>query len=228
MTISIAISGALGRMGQMIYKLASKDKTIKVDLLVDQKESLIDSYKVLTSLKKKVDCLIDFSSPEGTLKRIEECSKLKVSMVIGTTGFTLEQEKKIAEASNKIAILKESNMSIGVNIVFSMLEYIKPLIVNFDIGIYEIHHKTKKDKPSGTALTMANKLGVKTTDINSFRMADVVGEHTILMSKLGEVIEISHRAYTREIFAEGAITAAKFLYNKPAGMYKMKDILLKK
>lgn len=222
MTITLAISGALGRMGQTILRLASLDPAFKIACLIDKDST--SGGNICVGLKERVGCLIDFSSVEGTMQRVRECVRLNVPMVIGTTGFTGEQEDLIAEAGKDIPIVKDSNMSIGVNIVFSMLEHINKRVQGFQIAIHETHHVMKKDKPSGTAKTMNALLGGR-ADIASFRLADIVGQHSVILAGAGEKITISHDAYSRDIFGQGALRAAKYICDKKAGLYSMRDVI---
>jgi len=196
-----------------------------------------------------VDVMIDFSSPEGAMTRLKECIERVTAMVIGTTGLTPEQEARVAAAGEKIAVLQAPNMSVGVNLLFNLVgEVAKALGDAYDIEIVEAHHRFKKDAPSGTALRLAERICSATgrdaaTDlvhgregtvgertrreigIHAVRGGDIVGDHAVSFTTLGERIELIHRAHTRDTFAHGAIRAARFVAGKPAGNYCMNDVL---
>lgn len=198
---------------------------------------------------KGADVLIDFTRPEGTLNHLEICRKLGVKMVIGTTGFTAQQKAQLGAAAAEIGIVFAPNMSVGVNLTFKLLETAaRVLKEGFDIEIIEAHHRHKVDAPSGTALGMgeviARTLGrdlskcavygregvtgerdPSTIGFATVRGGDIVGDHTVLFAGTGERIEITHKASSRATFALGALRAARFLQNNPAGLYDMQDVL---
>ena len=260
--ISIAINGALGRMGKRIIALASKDLELKIKSAIESsdhrgmsndagQEARIGTIHVpvKSGLTEKVDVLIDFSVPAATRLRIKECLDFKASMVIGTTGLADEDMQQIRNASKKIAIVQAPNMSVGVNLVFSLIGNIaKTLGPDYDIEIIEAHHRRKKDAPSGTALKIAQVIadatGVDLSEaavygrhgmigerkkgeigILAKRSGDVVGVHTISFGTTGEEIELTHRATSRDTFAIGALRAAKFVAREEAGLYSMQDVL---
>lgn len=195
------------------------------------------------------DIVIHFTNPEATLEHLEVVKKHKKSIVIGTTGFSNEQVKIIQEAAKEIPIVFSPNMSIGVNLLFKVLaDVARVLGDDYDIEIVEAHHRMKKDAPSGTAIKMAKVIaealerdfdevavyarkGIigertkKEIGIQTVRAGDIVGEHTVLFGGLGERIEITHKASSRDTFARGALKAAKWLYGKQAGLYDMGDVL---
>ncbi len=192
------------------------------------------------------DVLIEFTDPETTLKHLEIVSAYKKKMVIGTTGFKESQIKRIKEISSKTAILMSPNMSIGVNVLLSTIkEMVKLLGDNYDIEIIEMHHNKKKDAPSGTAKEIANVIkqvrrnikvlygregitgsrGKNELCIHALRLGDIIGEHKIILSGNNERVELSHSAGSREIFAKGAILAAKYIAGKKYGLYTMQDML---
>ena len=198
---------------------------------------------------KGADVLIDFTRPEGTLHHLEVCKKLGVNMVIGTTGFNAQQKAQLGAAAQHIGIVFAPNMSVGVNLNFKLLEMAaKVLNHGYDIEIIEAHHRHKVDAPSGTALGMgeviAKTLGrdlaqcavygrqgvtgerdPSTIGFATVRGGDIVGDHTVLFAGTGERIEITHKASSRATFALGALRAARFLQENPAGMYDMQDVL---
>ena len=193
--------------------------------------------------------LLDFTRPEGTLAHLQACRKLGVKAVIGTTGFNAEQKAEIAEIAKDIAIVLSPNMSVGVNVTFKLLELAaKALNTGYDIEVIEAHHKHKIDAPSGTALKMgeviAEALGRDLKECGVFerhgvtgprdpssigfatiRGGDIVGEHTVMFAGTGERIEISHKASSREYYAKGSLMAARFLIDKPNGLFDMYDVL---
>ncbi len=193
--------------------------------------------------------LLDFTRPEGTLAHLQACRKLGVKAVIGTTGFSTEQKAEIAEIAKDIAIVLSPNMSVGVNVTFKLLELAaKALNTGYDIEVIEAHHKHKIDAPSGTALKMgeviAEALGRDLKECGVFerhgvtgprdpssigfatiRGGDIVGEHTVMFAGTGERIEISHKASSREYYAKGSLMAARFLIDKPNGLFDMYDVL---
>ena len=193
--------------------------------------------------------LLDFTRPEGTLAHLQACRKLGVKAVIGTTGFSTEQKAEIAEIAKDIAIVLSPNMSVGVNVTFKLLELAaKALNTGYDIEVIEAHHKHKIDAPSGTALKMgeviAEALGRDLKECGVFerhgvtgprdpssigfatiRGGDIVGDHTVMFAGTGERIEISHKASSREYYAKGSLMAARFLIDKPNGLFDMYDVL---
>jgi len=195
------------------------------------------------------DVLIDFTRPEGTLAHLAVCRELGVKMVVGTTGFDAAQKARIAEAAQQIAILMAPNMSVGVNVVLKLLQTAaRALSHGYDIEIVEAHHRHKVDAPSGTALQMgevvARELGRElkacavygregvtgerdpsTIGFATIRGGDIVGDHTVLFAGTGERIEITHRATSRVLFAHGALRAARFLADRPSGLFGMHDVL---
>lgn len=193
--------------------------------------------------------LIDFTRPEGTLAHLAACQKLKVNMVIGTTGFTDVQKTEIAQAAKHVAIVMAPNMSVGVNVTLKLLELAaKSLDSGYDVEIIETHHRDKIDAPSGTALKMgevvATALGRDLKDhavlsrngitgarpasaigFSAIRGGDIVGDHTVMFAGIGERIEITHKSSTRQGYAQGALRAARFLANKKSGLFDMFDVL---
>jgi 4-hydroxy-tetrahydrodipicolinate reductase len=223
-SLSIAINGACGRMGQAVAKAAS-EAGLNVGLLID----VVKAPGVSRRLSKKVDAMIDFSTPEAALERLQECIKTKTPAVICTTGFTEPQKAQIALAAKEIAVVFSSNMSVGVNLLFKRVpEIAKTLGASYDIDIIETHHRFKKDAPSGTAKTLAERIEQATgrkPNVHAVRSGDVVGEHRIVFGTLGDSIEIIHRASTRDIFAKGSVEAAKWVAKAKPGLYTMLDVI---
>ncbi len=229
--MKIAINGACGRMGQTVGRLAAEEK-IEVAAAVDASDVGKDSGfgpKISRKLEARVDVLVDFSTPDAALERLEDCLNLTVPIVVCTTGFTPDQEKKIREASKKIPILMSSNMSFGMNLLFKIVpEIAAKLGPNYDLDIVETHHRFKKDAPSGTAKTLASRIEAATgrkANVAAVRSGDVVGEHRVVLGALGESIEITHRASSRDLFARGALRAAEFLAKAKPGLYSMLDVV---
>lgn len=222
--MKIAINGACGRMGQAVQK-AAKEAGIEVAALIDA----VESPGVVHALPGRVDAMVDFSTPEAALDRLGECVKTGTPAVLCTTGFSDDQKARIAEAARKIAVLFSSNMSVGVNLLFKRVpEIAKTLGKDYDVDIVETHHRFKKDAPSGTAKTLAERIEAATgrrPTVHSVRSGDVVGEHRILFGALGDSIEIIHRASTREIFAKGSIEAARWIATAKPGLYSMLDVI---
>jgi 4-hydroxy-tetrahydrodipicolinate reductase len=222
--MKIAINGACGRMGQAVAKAAA-DAGVDVAEKID----VVETAGVSRTLSKKVDAVVDFSTPEAALERLAECVKAKTAAVICTTGFTDAQKAQITAASKKIAVVYSSNMSVGVNLLFKRVpEIAKTLGETYDIDIVETHHRFKKDAPSGTAKTLAERIESATgrkPNVHAVRSGDVVGEHRIIFGTLGDSIEIIHRASTRDIFAKGSIEAAKWAAKAKPGLYTMLDVI---
>jgi 4-hydroxy-tetrahydrodipicolinate reductase len=222
--MKIAINGACGRMGQAVAKAAA-DAGVEVAEKID----VVETAGVSRTLTKKVDAVVDFSTPEAALERLAECVKAKTAAVVCTTGFTDAQKGQITAASKKIPVVYSSNMSVGVNLLFKRVpEIAKTLGETYDIDIVETHHRFKKDAPSGTAKTLAERIESATgrkPNVHAVRSGDVVGEHRIIFGTLGDSIEIIHRASTRDIFAKGSIEAAKWAAKAKPGLYTMLDVI---
>ena len=223
-TMKIAINGACGRKGQAVAKAAA-DAGVEVAALID----VVKAAGVTRNLTKKLDALIDFSTPEASLERLAECVKTKTPAIVCTTGFSDAQKAEIAAASKKIPVIYSSNMSVGVNLLFKRVpEIARTLGEAYDIDIIETHHRFKKDAPSGTAKTLAERIEAATgrkPNVHAVRSGDVVGEHRIIFGTLGDSIEIVHRASTRDIFAKGSIEAAKWASKAKPGLYTMLDVI---
>jgi 4-hydroxy-tetrahydrodipicolinate reductase len=222
--MKIAINGACGRMGQAVAKAAAEAK-VDVAELID----VVKADGVSRELTKKVDAVVDFSTPEAALERLAECVKAKTAIVICTTGFTDAQKAEITAASKQVPVLFSSNMSVGVNLLFKRVpEIAKTLGPSYDVDIVETHHRFKKDAPSGTAKTLAERIEAATgrkPNVHAVRSGDVVGEHRIIFGTLGDSIEITHRASTRDIFAKGSIEAAIWAAKAKPGLYTMLDVI---
>jgi 4-hydroxy-tetrahydrodipicolinate reductase len=252
--INLAISGCLGRMGQQLIRSSKKNKNFKLVTLtenrsVDKKFNNIKPELNSEKAFKKADVIIDFTVPECTIEILKIASKLKKRVVVGTTGFNRNQENKIKKFSKKIAILKAGNMSLGVNLLMYLTEIAsKSLNDEYLSKIFEVHHKHKKDYPSGTALMLGkgiadgknkdlyNLIGKKflnkksfpygkKINFNSIRKGEIIGEHEVKFSSGKEIITLNHEAFDRELYSDGALTASKWLMKKKPGLYSMRDLL---
>ncbi|MDA7714498.1 4-hydroxy-tetrahydrodipicolinate reductase [Candidatus Pelagibacter sp.] len=252
--INLAISGCLGRMGQQLIKSSRSNKDFKLVTLTENKpinrRIAGISLNLNTELAfKKTDVIVDFTVPKCTLDILKIASKLKKRVVIGTTGFTQKDEALIKKFSKKIPILKAGNMSLGVNLLMYLTEIAsKSLNDEYLSKIFEIHHKYKKDYPSGTALMLGkgiadgknknlyNLIGKKflnkksfpyekKINFNSVRKGEIIGEHDVSFSNGKEIIKLKHEAFDRALYSDGALTAAKWLINKKPGLYSMRDLL---
>ena len=252
--INLAITGCLGRMGQQLIKTSKKNTYFK---LVTLTENILVNKKVngikleLNSEKafKKTDVIIDFTVPSCTLEILKIAHKLKKKVVIGTTGFSRNQENIIKKYSKKIPILKAGNMSLGINLLVYLTEIASSSLGNnFLSKVFEIHHKHKKDYPSGTALMIGKGIAKgkkknfynlygkkflnkktfpysKKINFSSLRKGEIVGEHEVKFSSGKEIITLNHEAFDRALYSEGALTAAKWLINKKPGLYSMRDLM---
>ena len=243
--LRIGISGICGKMGRRIASIATKDSEIEIAVALEREgmsevgkslESVtgIPSGEVLITsdpVKAAADmeCLIEFTLPEPTLEHLEICRGAGTSMVIGTTGLDPEGEEKIREAAGTIPIVFSPNMSVGVNLFFNIVrEAARILGEEFDMEIDETHHVHKKDSPSGTAKMIARivkEVTGKEAPVKAFREGEVIGNHGIVFDGEYEKLEFRHDAKTRDVFASGAVKAAKFLSGKKPGLYSMADVL---
>jgi 4-hydroxy-tetrahydrodipicolinate reductase len=250
--IKITITGSLGKMGKILIKRISKKKNLKLFSLTDIKSGKtingIKTQKNNLEAFKKTDVIIDFSRPKASLEILNYAKKLKKKVVIGTTGFTKKQDNLIKNYSKKIAIFKSGNMSLGIN----LLEYIanilsKKIPNDYQVGISDDHHRMKVDFPSGTALMLANavskgknknlesikgktflnkKGSLQKNKINFFitRKGNTIGKHSVLFNNKIENIELKHTAFSRDLFADGALNAATWISKKNKGLFNMQDM----
>jgi len=250
--INITITGALGRMGKILIKRISKKKNLKLFSLTDLRSGKIingiKTQKNNLEAFKKTDVIIDFSKPKASLEVLSYAKKFKKKVVIGTTGFTKKDNNLIKNYAKKIAIFKSGNMSLGINI----LEYIvnilsKKIPKDYHIGINDDHHKKKIDYPSGTALMLANAVSkgknknlesikgkiflnkkgkLQKNKVNFFitRKGNTIGKHSVIFNNKIENIELKHTAFSRELFADGALNAAIWISKKNKGLFNMQDM----
>jgi 4-hydroxy-tetrahydrodipicolinate reductase len=252
--INISVSGALGRMGIILIKKISKNKKLKLISATDLKyksKKIINGIKIQkNSLEafKGTDVIIDFSRPKGSIEVLNYAKKLKKRVIIGTTGFNKKQENLINNYSKKIAIFKSGNMSLGINLLSYIINILSKKITNdYQIGITDNHHKKKIDYPSGSALMLANavangknknlnsikgkiflnqKGNLQKNKINFFitRKGNTIGEHSVNFNNKIENIELKHKAFSRELFADGALNAAIWINKKNKGLFNMIDM----
>jgi 4-hydroxy-tetrahydrodipicolinate reductase len=262
--IKIAIAGSSGRMGKILLENVAAADDLVLHAALEHAASpmlgrdagefggVVTGVKISADVEAALagaDVLIDFTRPEGTLHHLEICRKLGVALVIGTTGFNAQQKAVLGAAAQDVGIVFAPNMSVGVNLLFKLLETAtRVLSEGYDIEIIEAHHRHKVDAPSGTALglgeVVARTLGrdlaecavygregvtgerdPSTIGFATVRGGDIVGDHTVLYAGIGERIEITHKASSRATFALGALRAARYLKANPAGMYDMQDVL---
>ena len=252
--INITITGYKGRMGRQLIKSIAKLKKYKLVSVTETKKlekkylNLKPQFNSIDAFKKS-NVIIDFTVPKSTLEILKFASKLKKRVVIGTTGFSENQEKIIKKYSKKIPILKAGNMSLGVNLLVHLTEIAsKSLNKNFLAKILEVHHKKKIDYPSGTALMLGKGIAdgknksllqiigskflnkkkfpySKKLNFNSIRKSNVIGEHEVKFSSGLEIVTLNHEAFDRSLYSEGALFAAKWLMKKKPGLYSMKNVL---
>lgn len=207
-------------------------------------------HSSLTDFSPQADStvVIDFTEPNAAVERLREAAHVQVPVIVGTTGFSSEQKDEITTLSKHIPVLLSANMSVGINILLDVVESLAARLAAYDIEVIETHHRLKKDAPSGTAIALASAAasgrnvnldevarhgrhgftGERTAmeiGMHAIRGGDVVGDHTVLFAGLGERVEVTHKASSRDTFANGALFAAEFLVNQPPGLYTMKDAL---
>lgn len=220
--VRVVIIGAAGRMGKAVLNLAQNDPEIQISALCDLGDSV-------ESKMKNCDVAIDFSQADSLDDICRATLQHGKSLVIGTTGHSQQQRKTLEETAHSVPIVLASNFSVGVNVLFWLTRKTAELLgSDFDPEIVETHHTMKKDAPSGTAKTLGEILKTLRNSeipIQSIREGDVVGEHTVIFAGPGERLELTHRAANREIFAAGALRAAKWVVKKPPGLYSMQDVL---
>ncbi len=256
--IKVAIAGCGGRMGKVLLDCVAQADDLVLHAALEHAgspllgDTVAEGVKITADMDaalKGADVLIDFTRPEGTMQHLDICRRHKVAIVVGTTGLNAQQKAQLGAAAQDIGIVFAPNMSVGVNLVFKLLETAsRVLSEGYDIEIIEAHHRHKVDAPSGTALGMgevvARTLGrdlekcavygregvtgerdPSTIGFATVRGGDIVGDHTVLYAGTGERIEITHKASSRATFAIGALRAARFLKANQAGMYDMQDVL---
>lgn len=250
----IIMNGCNGKMGQVITGICREDPKIEIIAGIDPYDGIKNEYPVFASIAEcdvKADVVIDFSNAMVVDELLEYCAKKNLPVVLCTTGLSEVQLDKVEETAKKIAVLKSANMSLGINALLELLK--KAALVfapaGFDMEIVEKHHNQKLDAPSGTAIALADSMNEalegkyeyryerssvrqkrpkNEIGISSVRGGNIVGEHEVIFAGQDEVIEFKHTAYSKAVFAKGAVEAAKFLSGKPAGLYDMADVIAAK
>lgn len=249
--VKVIMHGCNGKMGQTIAGLIAADEEIELVAGVDAYDAGKNEFPVFKSIAEctvDADAVIDFSAAPAVDGLLDYCVTKNLPCVLCTTGLSEEQLVKVKKASEKVAVLKSANMSLGINMLMKLLKEAAGILApaGFDIEIVEKHHNQKVDAPSGTALALADSINEeldnsyqyvydrsqvrekrtrKEIGISAVRGGTIVGEHDVIFAGADEVITFSHRAYSKAVFGKGAIQAAKFLAGKPAGMYDMSDVI---
>ena len=252
--INLAITGCLGRMGQQLIRSSKNTKNFKLisvteNRIINKKISGLKPQLNSESAFKNTNVIIDFTIPKCTLEVLKIASRMKKRVVIGTTGFSKKEENLIKKYAKKIPILKAGNMRLGINLLMYLTEIAsKSLGENFLSKVFEVHHRHKKDHPSGTALMLGKGISIgkkknfykllgkkylnkknfpysKKINFNSIRKGEIVGNHKVYFSSGKETITLDHKAFDRALYSEGAFTAAKWLMGKKPGLYSMRNVL---
>ena len=249
--VNVIMHGCNGKMGRVITDLISKDEDVQIVAGIDAYTGIANDYPVFKSIKEcdvKADAIIDFAVTAAIDDLLDYAVETKTPVVVCTTGLSAQQLDKVNEASKSVAVLRSANMSLGINTLMKVLKIATDVLADrgFDIEIVEKHHNQKVDAPSGTALALADCINQELNNeydytydrsdvrekrkkneigISAVRGGTIVGEHEVIFAGTDEVIEIKHTAYSKAIFAKGAIDAAKFLAGKEAGMYNMADVI---
>ena len=249
--VKVIMHGCNGHMGQVITQLVEKDPEIEIVAGIDLNDCRDNGYPVFTDIKKcdvAADVIVDFAAAAAVDALLDYSVEKQIPVVLCTTGLSDEQLARVKESSKKVAILKSANMSLGINTLMKLLKDAANVFApaGYDIEIVEKHHNQKVDAPSGTAIALADSINEarggeyeyvydrsqvrkkrdkKELGISAVRGGTIVGEHEVIFAGIDEVIEFKHTAYSKSVFAKGAVEAAKFLAGKPAGMYDMADVI---
>ena len=249
--IKILMHGCNGKMGRMITEIAKQDQDVEIVAGVDKYTAVANEYPVFETISEcdvDADAVIDFSNAGAVDELLDYCVEKKLPVVLCTTGLSEEQLARVKEVSEKIAVLKSANMSMGINLLLKLLKDAAKVLApaGYDMELVEKHHNQKLDAPSGTALALADSMNealgneyeyvydrsqvrkkrdVKEIGISAVRAGTIVGEHEVIFAGTDEVIEFKHTAYSRSVFAKGAVEAAKFLAEQKRGMYDMRDVI---
>lgn len=243
--------GCNGRMGRVITGIVAQDEAIEIVAGIDAYTAVPNDYPVFESLDKcdvEADVIIDFSNASAADHLLDFCVEKQIPVVLCSTGLSEEQLQKVEDSAKKVAVLKSANMSVGINLLMKVLKDVTKVLnpAGYDIEIVEKHHNQKLDAPSGTAIALADSINeaadgsleyvydrsqvrqkrdAKELGISAVRGGTIVGDHEVIFAGVDEVIEFKHTAYSRSVFAKGAVEAAKFLSGKPAGRYDMSDVI---
>jgi 4-hydroxy-tetrahydrodipicolinate reductase len=223
-TTRVLLVGALGRMGQAVAAALAKDSSLTVAAALDRGDSMMPAVDVC-------DVVIDFSAADATAGVCATCAQHRKPLVLGTTGQNDAQKESVAATARVVPIVFAANFSVGVNTLFALTRRAAQLLgSDFDLDVIEMHHRTKKDAPSGTAkrlVEILQEVRGPSCEIaaQSIRAGDIVGDHTVILTGPGERLELTHRASSREAFAVGALRAARWVLAQPPGLYNMEDVL---
>ncbi|MCI8636633.1 MAG: 4-hydroxy-tetrahydrodipicolinate reductase [Clostridia bacterium] len=246
--LEVMVNGCSGKMGQIVCDLVEQDENLVLKCGFDKNvtgEFAFPVYNKIENILEKPDVIIDFSVPAATFKILEYAVKNHVPVVIATTGFSEDEEQKIKDISKQIPIFKSANMSYDIMIMKKLVQWLAPFLKDTDIEITETHHNRKIDSPSGTAQMLANSINQSLGNslhceynrhnkrekrdkneigMNSIRGGNIVGEHIVQFFGEFETFELKHTSYSRNVFADGALKAAKFLIEQQNGLYNMEDM----
>lgn len=249
--VKAIMHGCNGRMGRVITGIIAQDEAIEIVAGIDAYTAVPNDYPVFESLDKcdvEADVIIDFSNASAADHLLDYCVEKQIPVVLCSTGLSEEQLQKVEDSAKKVAVLKSANMSVGINLLMKVLKDVTKVLnpAGYDIEIVEKHHNQKLDAPSGTAIALADSINeaadgsleyvydrsqvrqkrdAKELGISAVRGGTIVGDHEVIFAGVDEVIEFKHTAYSRSVFAKGAVEAAKFLSGKPAGRYDMSDVI---
>ncbi len=249
--VKIIMHGCNGKMGQVITDMVKNDDTAEIVAGIDVVDNRDNGYPVFTDIDAcdvPADVIIDFAAAVAVDKLLDYSVRRGIPVVLCTTGLSEAQLAKVEEASHKVAVLRSANMSLGINTLMKLLKEAADIFApaGYDIEIVEKHHNQKVDAPSGTALALADSINEarnneyeyvydrsqvrkkrdkKELGISSVRGGTIVGEHEVIFAGVDEVIEFKHTAYSKSVFAKGAVEAGKYLAGKPAGLYNMSDVI---
>ncbi|MDI3502163.1 MAG: 4-hydroxy-tetrahydrodipicolinate reductase [Archaeoglobi archaeon] len=228
--IRVAVNGIMGRMGRLIAEKVREEEDLELVAGFDVLEGEIAGIRVSSPAEygrvlstTPVDVIVDFSTPEASIKIAEIASERGIPLVIGTTGFSEDDLRKIQEFSGRIPVVLSPNFALGVNVFWHLIEEIEKYLGDWDKGIVEIHHRHKTDAPSGTAKKIAELS--RASSVHSLRIGDVVGDHIVIYAGEGERIELIHRAQSRMAFVSGALRALRWVAGRSPGLYDMRDVL---
>lgn len=247
--VNVLINGANGRMGKKVYEATLNSQNVTAVCGVDLIENLDNAnypiYSSFNSVKEKIDVVIDFSAPASLDGILDFCLKNNIPAILCATGYTQVEIDKLKNASQKIAVFRSGNMSLGVNALIELVKKAAKSLVGFDVEIIEKHHNQKVDAPSGTALMLADAVKEELPEkyytygregivgkrdkneigIHAVRGGGIVGEHEVIFASGFETVTLYHQATDRSVFADGAVRAAEYIVNKPAGLYNMADVI---